>query len=132
MVAIKEASGNLSQIMEIIKNKPEGFNVISGDDNLTYPMMTLGAIGVISVVGQAYPRQFGDMVRYCLKGEFDKALSIHYKLYDFVNYLFMDGSPGGIKAALHVMGYCEEYQRLPLVPVNRTVYQMINDFINTY
>jgi 4-hydroxy-tetrahydrodipicolinate synthase len=132
VVAIKEASGNLSQIMEIIKNKPEGFNVISGDDNLTYPMMSLGAIGVISVVGQAYPKQFSNMVRLCLSGDLKQARQIHYSLYDFVNYLFMDGSPGGIKAALNVMGLCEEYQRLPLVPVGRPVYKMIQDFIKAF
>jgi len=132
VVAIKEASGNMAQIMEIIKGKPEGFDVISGDDNLTYPMMTLGAIGVISVVAQAYPMPFGDMVRHCLAGHYDKALKLHYSLYDFVNYLFMDGSPGGIKAALEVMNLCEAHQRLPLVPVSKPVQHLIQEFIKSY
>lgn len=131
VVAIKEASGNLSQIMEIIKNKPDGFDVISGDDNLTFSMIALGAVGVISVVAQAYPRQFSDMVRHCLAGHFDEARELHYKLHDFINYLFADGSPGGIKAALEIMGLCKPHQRLPLVPVNDEVYRLIREFIKS-
>jgi len=129
VVAVKEASGNMSQIMEILKNKPAGFDLISGDDNLTLAMMSLGAIGVISVVAQAYPRQYSDMVRHCLAGQFDQARELHFGLHDFINFLFADGSPGGIKAALEVMELCQHYQRLPLVPVNENVYQKIKEFI---
>lgn len=131
VAAVKEASGNLSQIMDIIKNKPDGFGVISGDDNLTFSMIALGAIGVISVVAQAYPKKYSDMVRYCLAGHFNEARELHYNLHDFINYLFADGSPGGIKAALGIMGLCQPFQRLPLVPVNDEVYRLIKEFIKS-
>jgi 4-hydroxy-tetrahydrodipicolinate synthase len=126
---IKEASGNLPQIMEILNKKPEHFQVISGDDNLTYPMMALGASGVISVVGQAYPRACSTMVRLCLGGRFEEARTLHYFLYDFTNLLFADGSPGGIKAALSAMKICKPYLRLPLVQVNKGVQSQIEAFV---
>jgi 4-hydroxy-tetrahydrodipicolinate synthase len=129
IIAIKEASGNLSQIMEIIGNKPEGFSVISGDDLLTLPIMSLGAVGVISVAGNACPGFMALLVKECLREDFAAAAKIHYQLMDFVNSLFLDGSPAGIKAALNIMGFCENVLRLPLVPVREEVYDTIKEKI---
>lgn len=115
IIAIKEASGNFKQIEEIINGKPERFQVISGDDALTYPLITLGAEGVISVVGNAYPQEFGDMVRLCLNGNFKEALPIHYSFTKLYDELFVDGNPAGVKALLHKMGMIHNELRLPLV-----------------
>lgn len=115
IIAIKEASGNFKQIEEIINGKPERFQVISGDDALTYPLITLGAEGVISVVGNAYPKEFGDMVRLCLDGKFQDALPIHYSFSKLYDELFTDGNPAGVKALLHKMGMIHNELRLPLV-----------------
>ena len=119
IVAIKEASGNMGQIMEIIRNKPDDFVVLSGDDALTYPMMTLGAEGVISVVANAYPAEFSDMVKKCLGHQYKEARMIHYSLLEVMNALFEDGNPAGIKAALSIMGILKNNLRLPLVKVNK-------------
>lgn len=116
IIAIKEASGTFKQIEAIINGCPEGFQVISGDDALTYPLLTLGAQGVISVVGNAFPREFGDMVRRCLKGRFSDALPTHYSFQKLYDELFVDGNPAGIKCLLHEMGLIENVLRLPLVP----------------
>lgn len=121
IVAVKEASGNLEQCMRIINKKPEGFSVISGDDNLTLPMIASGATGVISVVANAFPQYFSDMVRAAIKNDLVNARNLHYKLFEITEQLFADGNPGGIKAALKILGICEENLRLPLVPVNDTV-----------
>lgn len=115
IIGIKEASGNFKQIEEIINGKPERFQVISGDDALTYPLITLGAEGVISVVGNAYPKEFGDMVRLCLEGKFQDALPIHYSFSKLYDELFTDGNPAGVKALLHKMGMIHNELRLPLV-----------------
>lgn len=125
IIGIKEASGNLLQIMEIIRNKPDDFMVISGDDALTYPIITLGGQGVISVVANAFPKQFSDIVKLALKGDCRKAIAEHYRLLPLINSLFADGSPSGIKAALEIMGLCQNQLRLPLVKVNKQVYQQI-------
>lgn len=114
--AIKEASGNFKQIEEIINDKPEHFQVISGDDALTYPLITLGAEGVISVVANAYPKEFGEMVRLCIDGNFQKALPIHYSFTKLYDELFVDGNPAGVKALLNKLGIIENVLRLPLVP----------------
>lgn len=115
IIGIKEASGNFKQIEEIINHKPEHFQVISGDDALTYPLITLGAEGVISVVGNAYPKEFGEMVRLCLDGNFQKALPIHYSFSKLYDELFIDGNPAGVKALLHKLGMIHNELRLPLV-----------------
>ncbi|GAB4297336.1 MAG: 4-hydroxy-tetrahydrodipicolinate synthase [Marinilabiliales bacterium] len=126
IIAVKEASGNMSQIMEIINNKPDDFMVISGDDALTMPMISAGASGVISVVANAFPDIFSEMVRLCLKNKFDAARPLHYKLFEFINYLFADGSPGGIKTALCKLEITQTYLRKPLAAVNKTVSNKIN------
>ena len=114
-------TGDFNQIMEIIKNKPPHFNLLSGDDALTLPMISIGTKGVISVVANAFPREFSDMVRFALQGEFIKANKIHYSLFDIINQLFADGNPAGIKKALSILNITEDYLRLPLVKVNQQV-----------
>ena len=117
IVAIKEASGNLEQVDEIIKNKPADFDVISGDDALTFPMVSCGAVGVISVIGNALPREFSKMIRLQMRGEYDPARKIHHRFIDLFSLLFVDGNPAGVKAMLHEMGFIENRLRLPLVPM---------------
>lgn len=116
VVAIKEASGSLEQVDDIIKNKPDGFDVISGDDALTFPMVASGAAGVISVIGNALPKEFSRMIRYEFRGEYEPARRIHYKFTELYKLLFVDGNPAGVKALLHEMGMIENVLRLPLVP----------------
>lgn len=129
IVAVKEASGDFSQIMQIVKNKPSGFQVLSGDDALTLPMLSIGATGVISVIANAFPKQFSEMVRMALKGDFAKAGSIHYSLLEIIEQLFADGNPAGVKKALSVLSITEEYLRLPLVQVNDNVSDKLKELI---
>lgn len=127
IVAVKEASGSLEQIDEIIKNKPDSFDVISGDDALTFPMIACGAVGVISVIGNALPKEFSRMLRLEQNGEFGPARKIHHKFTDLFNLLFVDGNPAGVKAMLHEMGMIENVLRLPLVPTRLTTMQKISE-----
>ncbi len=127
IVAVKEASGSLEQIDEIIKNKPDTFDVISGDDALTFPMIACGAVGVISVIGNALPKEFSRMLRLEMNGEFEPARKIHHKFTDLFNLLFVDGNPAGVKAMLHEMGMIENVLRLPLVPTRLTTMQKISE-----
>lgn len=127
IVAIKEASGSLEQVDEIIKNKPDSFDVISGDDALTFPMIACGAAGVISVIGNALPKEFSRMIRLEMKGEIEAARKIHHRFTDLFNLLFVDGNPAGVKAMLHEMGMIENVLRLPLVPTRLTTMQRISD-----
>ncbi len=129
IIGIKEASGNLAQCMEIIKSRPDNFLVISGDDLLTLPLIALGGDGVISVVANAFPGEFSEMVNAAIKGNFQTAKEIHYKFTDLINSLFVDGNPAGIKAALDILGLCSNYLRLPLVKVNKPVYNQIKTLI---
>ena len=123
IVAIKEASGNITQMDDIIKNKPADFDVISGDDGITFPLITLGAVGVISVIGNAFPREFSRMTRLALQGDYANALTIHHKFTELFNLLFVDGNPAGVKAMLNMMGMIENKLRLPLVPTRITTYE---------
>jgi len=132
ITAIKEASGNLGQIMEIIKNKPEDFSVLSGDDALTYPMMALGADGVISVVANAFPTEFSRMVNLSLNGKYEEARKIHYALIEIIEALFEDGNPAGIKAALDAMGIISNNLRLPLVKANKATYNKLASLLKNY
>jgi len=116
IVAIKEASGNLEQMDEIIKNKPANFDVISGDDSLAFSMIASGAQGVISVIGNALPKEFSRMVRLELNGEYVAARKIHHRFTELYNLLFVDGNPAGVKALLNDMGMIQNVLRLPLVP----------------
>lgn len=125
IIAIKEASGNLNQVMQILKNKPDKFTVLSGDDTYTLPYITLGMDGVISVTANAYPKQFSDMVRAALNNNIKKSQELHYKLLDFTNTIFSEGNPGGVKAALEILGICKKYVRLPLASVSIETYNNI-------
>ncbi len=127
IVAVKEASGSLEQIDEIIKNKPDSFDVISGDDALTFPMIACGAVGVISVIGNALPKEFSRMLRLEQNGEFEAARKIHHKFTDLFSLLFVDGNPAGVKAMLNEMGMIENVLRLPLVPTRLTTMQKISE-----
>ena len=123
IVAIKEASGSLEQVDEIIKNKPDRFDVISGDDALTFPMIASGAAGVISVIGNALPKEFSRMIRLEFNGEYEPARKIHHRFTELYSLLFVDGNPAGVKALLHEMGFIENELRLPLVPTRITTMQ---------
>lgn len=123
IVAIKEASGNITQMDEIIKKKPENFDVISGDDGITFPLITLGAVGVISVIGNAFPKEFSRMTRLALAGDYNNALLIHHQFTELFKLLFVDGNPAGVKAMLSMMGMIENRLRLPLVPTRITTYE---------
>jgi 4-hydroxy-tetrahydrodipicolinate synthase len=132
IIGIKEASGNFAQVMNIIKNRPKGFLVISGDDLITLPLIACGGDGVISVVGNAYPKDFSEMTRQALKGNYEEARKLHYKLTTITNLLFADGNPAGVKAALQILGLCSEYVRLPLVPINKQVYSSLEKEMKNY
>ena len=129
VVAVKEASGNITQMDDIIKNKPANFNVISGDDGITFPLITLGAIGVISVIGNAFPREFSRMVRLALAGDYDHARTIHHRFTELFELLFVDGNPAGAKSMLNAMGFIENKLRLPLVPTRITTFEKIRDVL---
>lgn len=122
---IKEASGNMEQIMQIIKSKPDDFLVISGDDNLTLPIIAAGGCGVISVTANAFTQDYCQMVNLCLQGNFEAARKLHYKLTGITDLFFADGNPGGVKAALKMLGVCGDHVRLPLVNVNEKVYAQL-------
>ena len=131
IIGVKEASGNISQMDEIIKNKPRDFMVISGDDGITFPLITLGAVGVISVIGNAFPREFSRMVRLALDGDYERALQIHHRFTELFSLLFVDGNPAGVKCLLNAMGFIENELRLPLVPTRITTYEKIRTVLNS-
>ena len=128
--AVKEASGNFGQIDQIIKNKPTDFLVISGDDGITFPLITLGAVGVISVIGNAFPSEFSRMVRLALHGDYDNARQIHYRFTELIELLFVEGNPAGVKSMLALMGLIENKLRLPLVPNTINTYEKIKFVLN--
>lgn len=132
IIGIKEASGNVEQCMKIIKNRPKDFLVISGDDNLTLPLLASGADGVISVVANAWPKDFSEMVRCSLIGDFTKARKFHYKLFEITEQLFADGNPGGIKFALSQLKICGPSLRLPLVEPNSKVQDYLLKLMKSY
>ena len=125
VIAIKEASGNLAQCSRIIKGKPDDFLVISGDDALTLPFMSIGGDGVISVIANAYPAEFSQMVRACLDLNFEKAREIHFRLFDIIESIYADGSPSGVKALLEIKGLAKNNLRLPLVKINKGLYNQL-------
>jgi 4-hydroxy-tetrahydrodipicolinate synthase len=129
-IAVKEASGNSEQFMDLIHQAPAGFSVVSGDDNLTVPFISMGMTGVISVIGQAYPKKFSNMVRAALNNNIVTARTLHFELYDVMKSIYLDGNPGGIKALLSLMGICQNIVRLPLVPVNNGALETIKKHFN--
>ena len=130
IVAIKEASCDLRQVMEIIRDAPEEFLVISGDDLTTLPLIALGAAGVISVLGNAFPAEWSEMIRLALKGNFKQASELHYKYLEIIELLFADGNPAGIKAFLNNLNICNNNVRLPLTPAGRTTTSRISSIMN--
>ena len=130
IIAIKEASGDLNQIINIINEKPNDFLVISGDDSLTLSTCLLGGKGVISVLGQAYPKRFSLMVSNAINGNLVEANKLHYELLDVLTPLYEDGNPSGVKALLSIMGICKNQLRLPLVPVSQNVKLSLEKFNN--
>ncbi len=125
IVAVKEASGDLAQIMRIIKGKPENFLVISGDDMMTIPIIAAGGAGVISVLANAFPAECSELVINALKNNFKTAREIQFRLMETIELLFVDGNPSGVKAFMSILNLCENNLRLPLVPVNKTVFTRI-------
>jgi 4-hydroxy-tetrahydrodipicolinate synthase len=129
IIGIKEASGSFELLNQLMRDKPEGFLVISGDDPITLPMMAMGAVGVISVTGNALPKQVSDMVRLCLKGDFKAAQPAHFSLIEFTRLMFAEGSPAGVKSALKLVGVCGDTLRLPLVQVSDATTDKIKEQI---
>lgn len=126
ILGIKEASGNIAQVMQILRNKPERFMVISGDDALTYPMIAMGASGVISVMANALPKEMSQMVKYALKGDQKKALPLHFKMLPLMNAIFDEGNPIGIKALLEIQGHITNTLRMPLVKASKPLYNKLS------
>jgi 4-hydroxy-tetrahydrodipicolinate synthase len=125
IIGVKEASGDFAQFNTILRDKPENFLFISGDDPITLPMISMGASGIISVLGNALPRLFSEMVRLSLKGNFEAARPMHFKLLEITRLLFTEGNPAGVKAALKQLGICGDTLRLPLVNVSGSTYELI-------
>lgn len=131
IIGIKEASGNMEKVMNLISKKPKDFLIISGDDILSLPILACGGDGVISVISNAYPKDFSEMVRLALNGNFEKARKLHYKLLGITHDIFIDGNPSGIKGLLNVMDICSEHVRLPLMSVNKTIMNRFEVMINS-
>lgn len=125
IIGIKEASGDFTQVMDIIGGRPDGFLVVSGDDALTLPMISAGGDGVISVIGNAYPSQMSTMVASALDGSFEKARELHYSLFPMIKAIFREGNPSGVKASMEIQGWIENALRLPLIPVTNPLYEEI-------
>lgn len=132
IIGIKEASGNIAQVMQILRNKPEKFAVISGDDSLTYPMIALGASGVISVMANALPKEMSMMVKYALKGDMKKALPLHNRMLPLMNAIFEEGNPSGIKALLEIEGFISNTLRMPLVKVSKPLYNKLSSLYDEF
>ena len=132
IIGTKEASGSIEQCMEIIKDRPDGFLVISGDDGITLPLIACGGDGLISVIANAFPKGYSDMVNHALAGNFKEAQKLHYKYFELIHYLFVDGNPAGVKDVLKLLGITGDDVRLPLVNVTAKTHQKIKEIINTY
>ena len=129
IVALKEASGDMDQIMKVIKDKPSNFVLLSGDDELTLPMIYMGAEGVVSVIGQSHPKDYSDMVSFGISGNNNIANQLHYKLYDFYGPLYTEGNPAGIKATLKLLGVCGDTLRPPLVNVSEKIVSQLKKLL---
>ncbi|OEJ98757.1 4-hydroxy-tetrahydrodipicolinate synthase [Flavivirga aquatica] len=132
VIAVKEAGNNMAQYLELLKNKPEDFLVISGDDDLAIGVTLAGGSGVISVIGQAFPEAFSNMIRLGLKGEAKEAYKIHFKLMDAIGYIFEENNPSGIKAVFEALNLCQDTVRLPLVVASNNLKEKIRDFVNKF
>ena len=132
IVGIKEASGNMQQVMEILRQRPEGFSVISGDDSLTLPMIAMGADGVISVMANALPNEMSQMVKQALKGDIKKALPLHYRMLPLMNAIFDEGNPTGVKALMEIQGQINNVLRLPLVKASKQLTNKLTTLYNEF
>ncbi len=132
IIAVKEAGNNVSQYLELLKNKPEDFLVISGDDDLALGIVLAGGAGVISVIGQAFPKEFSEMIRLGLKREVKAAYEYHFKLMDVIGYIFEENNPSGIKAVFEALNLCKDRVRLPLVPASNPLKEKISAFVNEF
>ena len=132
VVAIKEASGKIDQIEDIVEHAPAGFDVLSGDDSITFELMTIGAKGVISVIGNAYPKEFGDMIHYTQEGKYTEALVLHRKFNELYKLMSVDGNPAGIKCLLNIQGKAENILHLPLVSVRTETETRIRSFVEKF
>ncbi|WNH11699.1 4-hydroxy-tetrahydrodipicolinate synthase [Thalassobellus suaedae] len=132
IIAVKEAGNNVYNYLQLIKNKPEDFLVISGDDDLALGIVLAGGAGVISVIGQAFPKEFSDMIRLGLNGEVKEAYKLHYRLVDVIDYIFEENNPAGIKAVFEALNLCKDTVRLPLVPASNQLKEKIEDFVNKF
>ena len=132
IIAIKEAGNNACQYLELLKNKPEDFLIISGDDDLALGIILAGGAGVISVIGQAFPKEFSKMIHLGLKDEVKEAYKIHYRLMDIIGYIFEENNPAGIKTVLEALNLCQDSVRLPLVPTSNQLKEKIRTFVNEF
>lgn len=132
IVAVKEAAGIMSQYLQLLKDKPEDFMIISGDDDLALPVTLAGGSGVISVIGQSFPKEFSKMIHLGIKGDAKEAYKLHFKLMDITKLIFSENNPAGIKAVFNAMNLCEDTVRLPLVPASDELKQKIKEFLNQY
>ncbi|WP_242205039.1 4-hydroxy-tetrahydrodipicolinate synthase [Aestuariivivens insulae] len=132
IVGVKEAGNNVAQYLQLLKDKPEDFLVISGDDDLALGVVLAGGAGVISVIGQAFPKDFSNMIRLGLQGKAKEAYSIHFKLMDIIGYIFEENNPAGIKAVFEALGLCQDSVRLPLVPASQQLKSKIKGFVNDF
>lgn len=129
VIALKEAGNNVAQYLQLIKNKPDNFLIISGDDDLALGVVLAGGAGVISVIGQGFPKEFSEMIRLGLQGNAKEAYKLHYKLMDVIGYIFEENNPAGIKAVFEALGKCRDTVRLPLVPASNTLKDKIKAFV---
>ena len=132
IIGVKEAGNNVSQYLELLKNKPEDFLIISGDDDLALGIVLAGGAGVISVIGQAFPKEFSNMIRLGLGGHAKQAYAMHFKLMDVIGYIFEENNPAGIKAVFEALNLCRDTVRLPLVPASATLKAKIKDFVKSF
>ncbi|MFG6687568.1 4-hydroxy-tetrahydrodipicolinate synthase [Mariniflexile sp. HNIBRBA6329] len=132
IVAVKEAGNNVSQYLELIKNKPDDFLIISGDDDLALGIVLAGGAGVISVIGQGFPKEFSEMIRLGLKGDAKEAYKLHFRLMDVIGYIFEENNPAGIKGVFEALGMCRDSVRLPLVPASNQLKEKIKSFVNKF
>ena len=132
VIAVKEAGNNVSQYLQLIKNKPEDFLIISGDDDLALGVVLAGGAGVISVIGQGFPKEFSEMIRLGLKGNAKDAYKLHFRLMDVIGYIFEENNPAGIKGVFEALGLCRDSVRLPLVPASNQLKEKIKSFINKF
>lgn len=132
VIAVKEAGNNVAQYLQLIKNKPEDFLIISGDDDLALGIVLAGGAGVISVIGQAFPKDFSDMIRLGLNGKAKEAYKIHFRLMDIIGYIFEENNPAGIKGVFETLGLCRDTVRLPLVPASNQLKEKIKSFVNKF